>query len=164
MAGAALLRRHRRLGRVRFVADHARYHGVVGDRVDLWEPCGTGGIVSVATLTEFSLAGDYRFGLDRIRDVGCGWTVAGLTAYAAVIACQPLVHDPTVAQCALLLAGVLLFVTDDAVERRCTVVTQIAKGVGDEKLPCEHECDYDQNEDNDKDGYLRRHRLSLERG
>jgi hypothetical protein len=68
------------------------------------------------------------------------------------------------AQCALLLAGVVLFVSDDRVERRCTVVTQLAKGVGDKKLTGEHQCDYDQNEGNDKDGYLRRHRLSLERG
>jgi len=164
MAGAALLRRHRRLGRVWFVADHARCHGVVGDRVDLWEPGRTGGIVSVATLTELSLAGDSRFGLDRVRNVGCSRAVAGFTAYAAVIACQPLVHDPAMAQCALLLAGVLLFVTDDAVERRCTVVTQLAKGVGNKELPGEHKRDHDQNEDNDKDGYLRRHRLSLERG
>ena len=118
----------------------------------------------MATLTELSLAGDSRFGLDRVRNVGCSRAVAGFTAYAAVIACQPLVHDPAMAQCALLLAGVLLFATDDAVERRCTVVTQIAKGVGDKKLPGEHKCDYDQKEDNDKDGYLRRHRLSLKRG
>ncbi|KPJ89101.1 MAG: hypothetical protein AMS18_12750 [Gemmatimonas sp. SG8_17] len=99
----------------------------------------------MATLTKLSLAWDSGFGLDRIRDVGCGRAVAGLTANAAVIACQPLIHDPTVAERALLLAGVLLLVTEDAVERRCAVVTQIAEGVGDKKLPGEHECDYEQD-------------------
>ena len=59
----------------------------MGDRVDLWEPSGTGGIVSVATLTELSLAGDSGLGLDRVRDVGCGRAVTGFTAYTAVIAC-----------------------------------------------------------------------------
>ena len=164
MAGAALLRRYRWFGRVWLVADHARCHGVVGHRVDLWEPCGTGGIVGVATLTELSLAGDCRLGLDRVRDVGCGRAVAGLTAYAAVIPRQTLVHYPAVAQCALLLAGVLLFVTDDAVERGRTEVPQFAEGIGDKKLPGEHKCDDDQNESDNKDGYLRWHRLSLERG
>ena len=142
------------------VTDHARCHGVVGDRVDLRKPRGSGRVVCVTTLTERPLPGDPGLGFNRIRDVARGRAVAGLTAQVAVVARQTLIHDTAVTQSALLLAGVLLLVTKDGVDCRRAVMTELAESIGDEKLSGHDKRHDDQDEGDDKDGYLRWQRLT----
>jgi len=139
VTGPTLLRGAWRLRRVGLVAGRARGLGVVRHGIDLGKPCRPGGIVSVADGAKGPVPVDDGFDLHGVGHVGGGRSVADFAGNPLVVGGGPDRFHVSVAKSAFLTPRVCLLESLDGVHRSGPVVTQLAKGVGDEEISRDEE-------------------------
>ncbi len=103
---------------------------VVARRLDLGESGGARCVVAVAGDAELARIGDHWFDIERPLHVWRGRTVAGLAAYAPVVACQPNFGLFRMAELTGLPSGILDRMGGNRVNGGCTVVTVFPEGRG----------------------------------
>jgi len=135
VAGAALLRHHRRLRRMRVVTADTWLSGIVGHPVDLRESSWTRRVVRVAEGTEPTIPRRRWFDGHRTRCVFRRRPVAHLACNPPVIGSQPLVGDRPMAHAALLVPRVLLRVGLDGVHCGSAIVPDFPERLGHQEIP-----------------------------
>jgi hypothetical protein len=117
------------------MAAHARGHWIVSHWVDLRETSGSRWVVLVAQYAEITSAWDIWFHIHRCRDMIGRWTMTGFAIHTAVVSGEAGLLNRAVAQCALMMTGVLLLARNDGVHGGSPVVSDVSKGVRHQEAP-----------------------------